>query len=272
MKEPVDRPAPYVSALLEAERSAPPPEQEVHDRVRARVAATLIAATTTGAATTAAAAKGASAGVLASLATKATLIAVVVASAGATGGIALHRRQVRARSRALLATTAPAAPNASSRAMSPSLPPAAVASSTVPAPVAEAPAAMPAVAPTPVAAPPPVESRHARPASPHPSDDGVPATKPPETAEELADENALIEAARAALGARDAGSAVGLLERHARLHPAGQMEEEREALWVQALAAKGDGAAARARAAAFRRRFPRSIQLEVVSAALETIP
>jgi outer membrane protein assembly factor BamD (BamD/ComL family) len=88
----------------------------------------------------------------------------------------------------------------------------------------------------------------------------------------LFDENTLIEAARTALEAQDSPSAIAFLERHARLHPTGQMEEEREALWVRALAAEGDGVDARARAAHFRRRFPRSIQLQVVSAALDTIP
>ena len=264
MKEPIDRSLPYVSDLLEAERAAPPPGQEVQDRVRARVAATLIAATTTGAATTAAAAKGASAGVLASLATKATLIVVVVASAGATGGIVLHRRQARARSFAL----APTAPHASHRLASPAPATVAVAAPAVPALIAMP----PAVAPELESAPPAAERRHARVVVPPSSDDRVPGTTPPETTEELPDENTLIEAARAALGAHDARAAADLLERHGRLHPAGQMEEEREALWVQALAAGGDGAAARERAAAFRRRFPRSIQLEVVSAALDTIP
>jgi hypothetical protein len=50
------------------------------------------------------------------------------------------------------------------------------------------------------------------------------------------------------------------------------MEEEREALWVQVLVAQGHGPEARQYAAAFQKRFPHSIQLEVVSAALETIP
>jgi hypothetical protein len=269
MKEPIDRSPPYVSDLLEAERAAPSPGREVQNRVRARVAATLIAATTTGAATTAAAAKGASAGLLASLAAKATLIVVVVASAGATGGIALRRRQVRTRSLALLATPAP---NASARTARPSLSPAAVASSMVPVPIAVAPVAAPAVAPAPFATPPAVERRHARAEPPPSSHDRMPGMNVAGTAEELTDENVLIEAARTALGTHDPRSAVGLLERHARLHPSGQMEEEREALWVQALAVEGDGTAARERAAAFRRRFPRSIQLEVVSAALDTIP
>jgi hypothetical protein len=266
MKEPIDRSLPYVSDLLEAERAAPPPGQEVQDRVRARVAATLIAATTTGAATTAAAAKAASAGVLASLATKATLIVVLVASAGATGGAVLHRRQARARARAL--AVAPTPPHATHPVASPALSTVAVTPPAVPAPVALPPAAAPELEP----APPAAERRHHRVVAPPSSEDRGPGTNPSETAEELADENRLIEAARAALGAHDARSAADLLERHARLHPAGQMEEEREALWVQALAAEGDGAAARARAAIFRRRFPGSIQLEVVSAALDTIP
>jgi outer membrane protein assembly factor BamD (BamD/ComL family) len=88
----------------------------------------------------------------------------------------------------------------------------------------------------------------------------------------LADENALIDAARKALGERHAADAAAFLDQHARSHPNGQMAEEREALWVQALVAQGAGEAARARAARFRERFPQSIQLDVISAALETIP
>jgi hypothetical protein len=61
------------------------------------------------------------------------------------------------------------------------------------------------------------------------------------------------------------------LGRHARKFPNGQLEEEREALWVQALVASGDAGSARARGELFRRRFPRSIQLPIVDAALASM-
>jgi hypothetical protein len=49
-----------------------------------------------------------------------------------------------------------------------------------------------------------------------------------------------------------------LLRRHEREHPRGAFEEERESLAVRALAESGDRAAATARAARFRERFPAS--------------
>ncbi len=265
MKEPIDRLPPYVSALLAVERAAPPPSREAHDRVRARVAATLVAGAATGAATTATAAKGASAGVLASLATaKTTIIAVVaVAATGVTGGVALHRQHAR------MSDVARAAEPRDLRRV-PDLPAANPIAVPLTVPVTVAPESGTTKARA--VGPPTVSQRHRSPAGAAPVAVDEPERGLSDTTEALADENALIEAARASLGNRDAAGAAVLLEKHARLHPAGQMEEEREALWVQVLVAQGRGAAARARATDFQKRFPHSIQLEVVSAALETIP
>jgi hypothetical protein len=252
MKDPVDRLPSYVSDLLAVERAAPPPPRQARARVWARVAGTLAAATTAGPATAAAAAKGASGGLLASVVTaKTALVVAAVAAAGVTGGLASHRRHAR-----VVAAQA-AQPEGIPRASTPPPAPAIGASPTPPPPLVPLPE--PAVVPPSRSAAPRSVARRPKPATPR-------------ATEALADESALIEAARAGLAAQDTARAATLLERHARAHPAGQMEEEREALWVLVLAAQGDGVAARARAADFRRRFPRSIQLEVVAAALEAIP
>jgi hypothetical protein len=60
--------------------------------------------------------------------------------------------------------------------------------------------------------------------------------------------------------------ALEALDAHARDFPAGQMIEEREALIVQALAQSGRTSEARAAAARFRARFPRSVFLPVIEA------
>src|SRR6185369_14989622 len=87
----------------------------------------------------------------------------------------------------------------------------------------------------------------------------------------LTAENVPIAAALAALARGAPAEAIAALEQHARRFPAGQLEEEREALWIQALAAAGEAASARERAERFRRRFPDSIQEDAVSTALAKI-
>ena len=78
--------------------------------------------------------------------------------------------------------------------------------------------------------------------------------KPAPSAAGLTKENVPIAAALSALARGAPAEAIAALERHAHTFPAGQLEEEREALWIQALVAAGDGAGARARAERFRRR------------------
>jgi hypothetical protein len=266
MKARQARPPAYIADLFEAERAAPPPGPDVQDRVRARVAATVIASSAVGAATTASAAtKGAGAAVLTSAAAKTSLVVLAVATVGTTGAVAVHRQRVRTQAPAVVAV----------RAAEPHRAPVPPRAEPL-APATAEPAAQ-EVAPPPFVAP-PVEVAAVRPAV-RPLRRADASSESPPTDERaaptsagLADENAFIEAARAALSAGEPARAAALLAHHARIHPRGQMEEEREALWVQALAAAGDGPAARARADAFRRRFPRSIQLGVVAAALETIP
>jgi hypothetical protein len=80
----------------------------------------------------------------------------------------------------------------------------------------------------------------------------------------LAQERALIEAARSAVARRDGASALAATERHARAFPAGQLAEERSALAVQALALAGRSGEAKERAAQFRKNYPNSVFLAVV--------
>ena len=85
----------------------------------------------------------------------------------------------------------------------------------------------------------------------------------------LAAERALLEVARTALSRGDAVSALTSLDEHAKRFPGGQLTEEREALYVQALARAGRVAEAKARAAKFAKRYPDSMLLPVVEAATE---
>lgn len=107
--------------------------------------------------------------------------------------------------------------------------------------------------------------------------DQTPARKPlvkktedaPKRDLQLAEERGLIEIARTALVKRDTERALTTLEDHARKFPAGQLVEERESLMVQALVNAGQVQEARERAAAFRKRFPDSMLLPAVEAALK---
>lgn len=85
----------------------------------------------------------------------------------------------------------------------------------------------------------------------------------------LAEERALVEQGRASLARGDLFRALEAVESHAKRYPRGQLEEEREALWVQALLASGDRAAAKKKAAAFKARFPESMLWPVVAPGLE---
>jgi hypothetical protein len=269
MRDPVDgraldaRLPPYVKDLLVAEREAPPPPRAAEERVRARVAATVVAAGlagTAGAATAAGAtAKAAGAGAIGSaLGVKASLIVVAIAvGATATGGYVAHAR----RARAPVQTTF--RPEPARRA--------AVATVGAPAPAF---APQPQRVPVTVDNPPVVAAAAAR--TPRRraakrSIDDVTLSPSPSPAG-LDEENAPIAAALAALARGAPAEAIAALERHARAFPRGQLEEEREALWIQALIAAGDVDQARSRADGFRRRFPGSIQDTAVAAALAKIP
>jgi hypothetical protein len=111
-------------------------------------------------------------------------------------------------------------------------------------------------------APPPAAPAAALPVAP------IARPRPHPHADGLASEQAYLEEARAALMGNAPERALALLGQHERRFPAGQLTEARESLSVQALMAAGRPEAARARAAEFRRRFPRSLFLPAVDAFL----
>lgn len=85
---------------------------------------------------------------------------------------------------------------------------------------------------------------------------GVPAEEPPPS--RLAAETQVIVRARADLRAGDAAAALRILEEARRAFAGGALVQERESLTIEALADAGQGDAARDRAAAFLRAYPKS--------------
>jgi len=85
-------------------------------------------------------------------------------------------------------------------------------------------------------------------------------------------QQALLDRARAALAHGDGRQALAALAEHARTHPASDLLEEREALTIKSLIASGDSTTARARAAAFAARYPQSLFLPSIRAALPENP
>ena len=95
-----------------------------------------------------------------------------------------------------------------------------------------------------------------------------PVTKPARRDVDLAEEQSLLETARSAILRREPRLALGPLREHAQRFPRGHLSEERDGLWVQALANAGETAAARTKAAEFRRKYPQSLLLPAVDAAV----
>lgn len=89
----------------------------------------------------------------------------------------------------------------------------------------------------------------------------------------LAAERSLIELARTAITRGNADNALANLKRHARKFRRGQLAEERDALWVQALAlSPATHAEARVRAEAFKTKYPKSLFRPVVEHILRKMP
>jgi len=275
-----------IEALLEAERHAPPPPNAVESRIRARVAGTLAAAggigtagsasataatASSGAGAAAATATAAKAGLLAVASAKSALLVLAVSVAATTGGVVLHHRSRMERRSSETTIVAASAPGPRFERRAPPL---------IPPPAAAPPAAAPVVAAPPVelSRPSVVEARPA----PLKRDLGTlhgasveraaAATEPSIEPSRVGDENRLLATALDALGRNAPSQALDALGEHARRFPHGLLEEEREALWIRALVARGDTDAARARAEEFRTRFPGSIQNRMISSALATIP
>jgi hypothetical protein len=85
----------------------------------------------------------------------------------------------------------------------------------------------------------------------------------------LSAEREMLDVARTALGRGDGKHALEAVDRHTRVFPRGQMSEEREAIAVQALAMLGRTDEASARGTRFRKRYPNSVLIPVIDAALD---
>lgn len=84
----------------------------------------------------------------------------------------------------------------------------------------------------------------------------------------LAAETHLLDRAQAALREGAARTALSLCQRHAHRFPRGALREERERIAIEALLDLGRRAEAAARARAFEKRFPDSVQLPRIHALL----
>jgi hypothetical protein len=121
------------------------------------------------------------------------------------------------------------------------------------------------IEPAPEAAPPaPLRTRPVVPPRAQPQEEAAPAAP----ASLLAREQAIIDAARAALAGGHAGQALAALERHASEFSAGHLVEEREGLRILALVRAGRKDEATESSARFRAAYPRSVLLPAIDAAL----
>lgn len=93
-------------------------------------------------------------------------------------------------------------------------------------------------------------------------DAGPPVEAPTST---LAAERVGLEIARTAVGRSEWAHALEALEAHERDHPTSRLREEREVLWIRALAGAGRRAEAERRAEAFRARYPDSLFLPAIA-------
>lgn len=265
MSRPQDLPAlpADVLALLDAEREAPPMPDAARERISAKLEATLMAGSLAAAAAHAEAGRSA---VWVGLLGKKLAIGVAAISLGVSG-YALHehrtRREVGASLRAADgAAVVRGAANASPSAGGARLEAPTVAPNEAPTAPAVAAASGQAV-PPPITAPSPAV---AAPPSATPSGSGA------LTDRGLAAERARLEEARAALRRGEPNAAISSLASHAREFPAGRLAEERESVWVVALARAGRRDEAVRRADAFRARWPSSIYGASVDAALGDAP
>ncbi len=83
------------------------------------------------------------------------------------------------------------------------------------------------------------------------------------------EERLLVDAARVAYSRGDTAGCLTLLEKHRSVHPTGLLSEEREALAVRVLMSAGRKTEARERGSRFEKRYPGSVMLPAVLAALK---
>ncbi len=242
-----------LQALLDVERSPPDLPRDVAARVLQRVEATAAFGAASGE-HGAAVGGGLGGGLLA----RRLPFGMVMFVLGGLAGAGLHatlQPSVRPPAAAPRAPLLPVSPVSGATEPAPLAP-------VVPPPRAEVPEPVPLVRPAPVPATVPVPSV------------AYAAREPtgPGRDVDLAAERALLEIARTALARGQVEAALDAVQRHARRFPRGQLVEERESVWIQALVAGERSAEARQRAAEFRRRFPQSILRPVVEAAVRSIP
>ena len=252
-----------LQSLLDAERVGKPMPSDAQARVRSRVESTLgivvVAAGAGVAAHTAGAAIAGSAAAKVGILTKPWFVAVTAFVLGGLTGAGVHayvasksNPPASTSTNTVIAAATPTSTNASS---------AWSASSGAIAQVAQ-------LAPSTSAAPPLVATIVA----PVAQGTSAAAAKP-STSEgkdtSLAAERSLIEVAHTALSRGDSSGAIAALDQHAKRFPFGQLGEEREALYVQALSQAGRRDEARVRALRFKKQFPGSLLLPVVEAATE---
>jgi hypothetical protein len=88
----------------------------------------------------------------------------------------------------------------------------------------------------------------------------------------LAEERRLLDLARADLARGEGDEVLATVGRHEALFRNGQLAEEREAIAIKALLLLGLNSEARSRGARFRQRYPRSVMLPAIDAALSAAP
>ena len=250
---------PELRALFDAEATYSDMPASAPGHILAKVsAALLVAPVITAAATQAAstshvagAAHVARATAWQAIKRTATWVAFGAGAASGAAGYATveHAAVQRPEAHVVSASSAPAAAAAvASAPVAPEPPP------TVNVPVLSVPA-MPNV-PTAAVAPAATPATHAG-----ASEDG-----------ELTAERAQLETARTALARGEASAALGVLRADATARPHGRLAEERDGMTVQALALAGRTDEARTRAAAFSRKYPRSLLLPMVHGAVANVP
>jgi hypothetical protein len=248
MTEPVQALPESLQGLVRAERARPEPPAGAQDRVFARLSASLGWPGTSGASPSAPAPSTMASDApvrglgrrLAWFSRRGLLTFMAGAAVGATAyGGAVRLARAPEPSPSVVATSTPRPVPAESQA--PSRPEPSVAST-------------PHLATTPAVAP----RRH--PDSGDARDRG------------LAAERKLIEMARTSFVRGQPEAALGLLARHTREFPNGQLSEERDSLYVQVLVATGATDQARVRGKHFLRRYPHSLFAPVVEQALRSIP
>ena len=242
--------SPRARAVLASVRSADRPRAADRARVGAQLAARLAAMSV--AAVPAPGAPPVASSAISGLAAKALVLSAIVGASSFAAGYFVGRSDSAPSRPALTATNSAAAPPMAEVAPTHDV----ETMSPVPEATAPAPEQHPAAhaSSTGVTAP------------SAPSAAAAPSSDPRPQASSLAEETALLAAARAALGRGEAKDALAKLEEMSERHPAGVLREERMATRVMALCAAGRTDDARAEAQRFLQETPRSLQAARVRA------